>query len=169
MTIRPAPTRTAVVAVLTLLVAACGGDDATGDPVPGTTVPRTTVPGMTVPGTTVPATTVPATTGPDPTTTEARMPDDQPPEVRTAIADLVARTGTDPAEVTVAAFESVTWRDGSIGCPEPGMNYTQALVPGYRIELVVAGVSHWYHGARDREPFWCATPSEPADGRSPDT
>jgi hypothetical protein len=182
------PTIRAVL-VLALVAAACGGDDPAADPfvtsTPVTTIPETTGPMTTspettmsdttmsdtmVPGTTVPKTTVAGTIGPAPTTTtEATMPADQPPVVRTAIADLVQRTGADPAAVMVAAFESVTWRDGSIGCPAPGMSYTQALVPGYRIELVADGTSHWYHGARDGEPFWCATPSDPADGGSPDT
>jgi hypothetical protein len=31
--------------------------------------------------------------------------------------------------------EAVTWSDGSLGCPQPGMAYTQALVPGYRVRL----------------------------------
>jgi hypothetical protein len=30
---------------------------------------------------------------------------------------------------------AVTWPDGSLGCPQPGVNYTMALVPGYRIRV----------------------------------
>jgi hypothetical protein len=31
----------------------------------------------------------------------------------------------------VVQAEAVTWPDGALGCPEPGIVYTQALVPGY--------------------------------------
>jgi hypothetical protein len=44
-------------------------------------------------------------------------------------------TGHPPVAFQLVAAEAVTWADGSIGCPQPGMLYTQALVPGYRIEL----------------------------------
>jgi hypothetical protein len=29
----------------------------------------------------------------------------------------------------------VTFSDGSLDCPEPGMSYTQALVDGYQVEI----------------------------------
>jgi hypothetical protein len=35
--------------------------------------------------------------------------------------------------------ESVVWSDGSLGCPEPGMEYTQALVNGYWVIVEAAG------------------------------
>ena len=160
-----------VFGAVAVVAAACGGDDAADTTVPETTVqtvPDTTVPDTTVPDTTVPDTTVAGQTGED-TTGEDTMPDEQPAAVQRAISDLVERTGVDPGAVTVASFESVTWRDGSLGCPEPGLSYTQALVDGYRIELVVDGTSHWYHGARDGDPAWCADPSDPVEGGSGDT
>lgn len=46
-------------------------------------------------------------------------------------------TGVAASAMTVLRAESVTWPDGSLGCPEPGMSYTQALVPGYWVELSV--------------------------------
>ena len=39
------------------------------------------------------------------------------------------------ADLKVLSAEAVTWSDGSLGCPEPGMMYTQALVPGYRVQI----------------------------------
>jgi len=44
-------------------------------------------------------------------------------------------TGHPPLVFQVVSAEAVTWADGSIGCPQPGMLYPQALVPGYRVEL----------------------------------
>lgn len=54
-------------------------------------------------------------------------------------ADAEARTGLDRSEMTVLRAEAVTWQDGSLGCPEPGMSYTQALVDGYWVELMAEG------------------------------
>ena len=41
-------------------------------------------------------------------------------------------------DLEVIRAEQVTWPDGSLGCPEPGMAYTQALVDGYHV-VIVAG------------------------------
>ena len=46
-----------------------------------------------------------------------------------------AHTGSDRSAMTVVRAESVSWPDGSLGCPEPGMTYTMATVDGYWIEL----------------------------------
>lgn len=72
-----------------------------------------------------------------------------------AVADLAERLGVEPAVIEVIGVDEVTWRDGSLGCPDPGMNYTHALVPGLRIVLRVAGVDHEYHAGRRRGPFYC--------------
>ena len=55
--------------------------------------------------------------------------------VTTASADAAAPTMTRTASTSRVSAAAVTWSDGSAGCPEPGMMYTQALVPGYRIVL----------------------------------
>ena len=78
-----------------------------------------------------------------------------------AKADLAARLGVDPAQVTVVSSEEVTWRDGSLGCPEPGMLYTQALIPGHRTILEAAGKQYDYHSGANRPPFLCENPQPP--------
>ena len=55
--------------------------------------------------------------------------------VTAARADAARRTGLAPAALELVRAEPVTWGDGSLGCPQPGMGYTQALVPGYRVRL----------------------------------
>lgn len=79
-----------------------------------------------------------------------------------AKADLSKRLGVDASQVTVVSSEEVTWPDGSLGCPEPGMRYTQALVPGNRTVLEVAGKQYPYHSGGHRPPFLCENPSPPA-------
>lgn len=51
------------------------------------------------------------------------------------IADAAGRLDVEASELVVVRAETVTWPDGSLGCPEPGIVYTQALVPGYRVVL----------------------------------
>lgn len=77
-----------------------------------------------------------------------------------ATADLQQRLGVSENPVVVVS-EMVTWRNGSLGCPQPGKSYTQALVPGYRIVLELNGTRYHYHGAADQPPFYCAGPSDP--------
>lgn len=53
--------------------------------------------------------------------------------------DASQRTGLATDSLLVARAEAVTWNDGSLGCPEPGMFYTQALVAGYQIVIDAGG------------------------------
>jgi hypothetical protein len=56
------------------------------------------------------------------------------------LADAADRTGVSVGDLSVARAEAVTWSDGSLDCPEPGMLYTQALVDGYHVVLLSDGV-----------------------------
>ena len=52
--------------------------------------------------------------------------------------DLVAtemqtKSGLSPESYEIIHAEFVTWSDGSLGCPQPSVMYTQALVDGYWI------------------------------------
>lgn len=59
--------------------------------------------------------------------------------------DLAARAGAEAAEAAkVLRAESLEWPDGSLGCPEPGQMYTQAIVPGYRVDFEAAGRLYSY-------------------------
>jgi hypothetical protein len=75
--------------------------------------------------------------------------------VQAAIDDLVERTGADRAAVEVVSVDEVDWPDGSIGCPQPGMVYTQAIVNGTRIVLRYDGLSYDYHQGGSRSVFYC--------------
>ena len=63
-------------------------------------------------------------------------------------ADAAQSAGVALDHVKVRTVESVTWSDGSLGCPEPGMMYTQALVRGYRIRVDAAGTMLGNHAGR---------------------
>lgn len=77
-------------------------------------------------------------------------------------AAAISETGADPDDVEVREATFVTWPDGALGCPEDGMMYTQALVEGYRIVLVVDGEEVTFHGAAGQPPFRCEDPRPPA-------
>jgi hypothetical protein len=69
--------------------------------------------------------------------------------------DLAQRLDVPPDSVKVSSARQVTWRSGALGCPEPGMNYTEALVPGSVIYLQVDNMFHAYHAKFGGEPFYC--------------
>jgi hypothetical protein len=77
------------------------------------------------------------------------------PQIEAAIADAAERFGVEPEAVAVARSLRVSWSDGSLGCPEEGMMYTQAIVDGYLLTLEVDGRRYDYHGAMGGDPFLC--------------
>lgn len=76
-------------------------------------------------------------------------------QVEGARLDLAKRLGIDVNAITIKSARSVNWGSGALGCPKPGMNYTQALVPGLRVLLEVDGVVYYYHGSKGRSLFNC--------------
>ena len=75
-----------------------------------------------------------------------------------------AETGVDIGDIRVVTAEAVTWSDGSLGCPQPGQVYTQALVPGFRVVLEVDGEEMHYHASQSGDFAACADPVEPVEG-----
>lgn len=69
--------------------------------------------------------------------------------------DLAQRMDADPASIKLLGTHEVEWRSGALGCPEPGMNYTQAIVPGLLIRLGVGNDEFDYHAKIDGKPFYC--------------
>jgi hypothetical protein len=76
-------------------------------------------------------------------------------KVAFALQDAARRTQRDAAQLRVTLAEAVTWPDGSLGCPQPGRQYTQVLVEGYRIRILVAGTTLEYHASVRGQPFLC--------------
>jgi len=72
-----------------------------------------------------------------------------------AVTDLARRLGVEESAVGTAAVRRVTWRSGALGCPAPGMSYTDALVPGLLIILQVGEEGYGYHAGQGSEPFYC--------------
>jgi hypothetical protein len=114
------PVASALLAAIALASCASGA----GQAAPASEVTITAAPSTEM-GTLPPSTTAPAGTLSDAV-------------LATIVADAAAATGVDPATVTVVSAKPVTWMDGSLGCPKPGVMYTQSVVPGFRV-IVRAG------------------------------
>ncbi|MFC4310555.1 hypothetical protein ACFPN2_15800 [Steroidobacter flavus] len=59
--------------------------------------------------------------------------------------DLARRALVKHDAITVLSATEQQWPDGSMGCPQPGMMYTQMVVPGYRVVLQASGNRYAYH------------------------
>lgn len=81
-----------------------------------------------------------------------------------ALAEAADRTGVAKDEIRVVTAEAVTWSDGSLGCPEPGMMYTQALVPGYRVVLEAGGEELHFHAGESGDVRYCEDPRRALEG-----
>ncbi len=80
------------------------------------------------------------------------------PLIAKAKADLADRLGISADDIETVSAEAVVWPDGSLGCPQPGMEYTQVLVDGAKIVLYAQGKTWEYHSGGTRDPFLCSTP-----------
>lgn len=172
-------------------LAACGesiGIDATNDSVAGTpagtqssTVPATaastagdvdgaadvTAPDDSMPTTTDATTATSAATSEQTSPSSTTEPGGSTGEVpggflESVMADASSRSGVALPRLTVVRAESVVWADGSLGCPEPGVVYTQALVDGFWVEIDAAGVILDYRLTSDGWFRYCADGAPPS-------
>ena len=73
--------------------------------------------------------------------------------------DLASKTGVDARLIEIVSAAYVTWRDASLGCPEPGYQYAQVLTNGSLIILQADGKTYQYHSGGKRMPVLCDSPS----------
>lgn len=141
----------------------------------GTATPVVSSPGATalVPLTDSPTQTVDM---PDPLeSTMPKLPERVPPtqgitpvtgEVPTSLLDsilkdLAERSGAAVENIAVIQAQSTVWNDGSMGCPQPGVLYTQALVNGYWVLLEVDGKQYDYRAGKSGTFILCENGSIP--------
>ena len=80
--------------------------------------------------------------------------------IRAVSDDAARRSGLDASRVRVLEAGPVTWADGALGCPAPGRFYTQALVPGFRVQVEAGGQRFDYHANARGE--WSLCPADRA-------
>lgn len=88
----------------------------------------------------------------EPPTVTGQVPDALLEEI---ITDASDRTGVEPAAIVTVQGQAVTWPDGSLGCPEPDVAYTQALVPGHWVVLDAGGTTLDYRVGRGGSFILC--------------
>ncbi|OGY14177.1 MAG: hypothetical protein A3A58_03085 [Candidatus Blackburnbacteria bacterium RIFCSPLOWO2_01_FULL_41_27] len=59
--------------------------------------------------------------------------------------ELSETLGIPLAKITIENVEEVQWKNGSLGCPEPGQVYTQAAIPGFKITLKADEKLYYIH------------------------
>ena len=75
---------------------------------------------------------------------------------RAVVADAAKRFNVAHSAVVLSRAEKVTWSDASLGCPEHGQMYAQALVPGFRLEARAQAGLLVYHTDQDLRAVTCA-------------
>lgn len=66
-------------------------------------------------------------------------------QVAAALVHIIDELDIEPASVTIVNVEPKLWPDASLGIPEPGVAYVQALTPGYVIQLQAGGRTFTVH------------------------
>jgi hypothetical protein len=97
----------------------------------------------------------PGSTPTQPSATTSATNVDVPPKRWAAILSDLTTRGVPTDSVALVSARSVTWNDGSLGCPKPGQSYTQSLVPGMQVIVTVGAANYDYRFGRSDNPVLC--------------
>ena len=125
--------RIALIIVLGLLLVACGNATVPAGPVSDSNV--TTTPALEItpavttaptaeitPGTTLTATGASAVASPVAGSVEAKV-----------AQALSKKTGVDTSKLVLTTKDALDWPDSALGCPAPGMMYSQIVTSGFKL------------------------------------
>ena len=76
--------------------------------------------------------------------------------------------GVATAEISTVRAQRVVWNDGSLGCPLPGVFYTQATVDGYWVVVEYGGTEYDYRVGKNDIFRLCESPGAAPPG-TPDS
>ena len=109
----------------------------------------------------VDSTTAPLPTGSPPLIASNPMMETPSPAsqnmVRLSIEHLSKRLGIPADRILLVEVTAVTWRDASLGCPKPGIDYIRVETPGYNILLEAGGNTYSYHTDEEKRVILCAS------------
>lgn len=95
---------------------------------------------------------------------------DQATFVQGAINALATALNVPAPSISLVSVNAVQWQDSSLGCPQPGQAYVQAITPGYVIILKAKDDDYEVHVDHDQHYVVCmaqsnggatATPPDP--------
>ena len=110
----------------------------------------------------------PAPTGPSDAAEDQQA--EVPAQLRTQVlAEAAQHAGTAAASATVLSSQAVTWPDGSLGCPQRGVDYPQLPVSGYRVVVSVGGETYDYRVTPNGQMRLCTGDSGVRAGRTSPT
>ena len=89
--------------------------------------------------------------------------------IEEAKADLAQRLSVPINDINLEEAKAVVWPDASLGCPQPGMAYTQVLSPGYLIRLNYDNQDFEYHAGKGGSLTYCKNPLPPVEGMPDNT
>ena len=78
--------------------------------------------------------------------TPATPPDESAEKMVVRVKEHLAQKLSIPIDqIVLSEIKSVVWRDASLGCPKPGIDYIQVETPGYNILLEAGGKTYRFH------------------------
>lgn len=82
-----------------------------------------------------------------------------PSEIIEAVkVEIASDAGLSPRDVQIVSAEAVTFPDGGLGCPEPGVNYIQVQVDGFTVIGTAGGATFDYRGTSPTDLRRCEKP-----------
>lgn len=70
---------------------------------------------------------------------------------------LAQKLGISVGQIALSEVKPVQWRDASLGCPKPGIDYIRAETPGYGVLLETGGKTYNYHTDEVNRVILCNT------------
>lgn len=87
--------------------------------------------------------------------------------LQAVVEDAASLAGLPVSQTVVITAQEMLWNDGSLGCPEPGVVYTQAQVSGYWV-VVEAGSAAFDYRLTDQGQYRrCENPFGVPPGTGP--
>lgn len=77
--------------------------------------------------------------------------------------DLAKRLGINSSDIAISSQRETMWPNSSLGCPESGKMYTQAVVPGYSVVLSNGENNYQYHTSKGSLFVLCTKISQPGE------
>ncbi len=94
-------------------------------------------------------------TAPPLSTAPSGTPTELPSQKLAAIESDLRGRGVTATPTTVVSAEKVRFNDGSLGCPQPGVQYTQAQIDGMRVIVEAGGKRYDYRFGQGDVPRLC--------------
>jgi hypothetical protein len=75
--------------------------------------------------------------------------------VQLSVDKLSQQLNINADQIVVMKVNPVIWRDASLGCPKPGIDYARVETPGYNITLQAGGKVYNYHTNETNRAVLC--------------